>query len=178
MDHRKLLRTLALCVLVSLEWQIVSLSNVSDIGRLHDSKTSFYLLIYLLVIILKNLFNLPTSSNKLTVVFPNSFFAKQVYHPLSFKEAFWTSRVELFIVLLQLAQFRLCHVTTAGGFPTSTGQPIDLSSPSSNSMVELERVADGLSKPKKGNIKTSLLVKIDNTWSTKVRYRNQTSKKC
>ena len=38
---------------------------------------------------------------------------------------------------------------TAGGFPISTGQPIDLSSPNSNSMVELDRVADGLSRYKK-----------------------------
>ena len=38
---------------------------------------------------------------------------------------------------------------TAGGFPTSTGQSIDLSSPNSNLMVELDRVADGLSRHKK-----------------------------
>ena len=35
---------------------------------------------------------------------------------------------------------------TAGGFPISTGQPIDLSSPNSNVMMEPDRVADGLSR--------------------------------
>ena len=49
------------------------------------------------------------------------------------------------VVLWQLVPFPLYHVMTAGGFPISTGQPIDLSSPNSNVMIELELVADGLS---------------------------------
>ena len=53
---------------------------------------------------------------------------------------------------------------TAGGFPTSTGQSIDLSSPNSNLMVELDRVADGLSKHKKVRERIAISVKTNIMW--------------
>ena len=58
---------------------------------------------------------------------------------------------------------------TAGGFPISTGQPIDLSSPNSNSMVELDRVADGLSRYKKVRERISISVETNITWTTELR---------
>ena len=50
------------------------------------------------------------------------------------------------LILLPQVPFTLYHVMTAGGFPISTGQSIDLSSPNSNFMVELDWVVDGLSR--------------------------------
>ena len=116
-----------------------------------------------------NLFNLPAISNKFTVVFPSSFFAKQVYHPLFLKATFWTSRVEQLVTFLPLVSFPLYHVMTAGGFPISTGQPIDLSSPNSNSMVELDRVADGLSRYKKVKERFAISMETNITRATELR---------
>ena len=58
---------------------------------------------------------------------------------------------------------------TAGGFPISTGQPIDLSSPNSNSMVELDRMADGLSRYKKVKERFAISVETNITWTTELR---------
>ena len=117
-----------------------------------------------------NLFNLPTISSKFTVAFPSSFFAKQVYHPLFLKATFWTSRVEQLVTFLPLVSFPLYHVISAGGFPLSTGQPIDLSSPNSNSMVELDRVADGLSRYKKVRERISISMDTNITGATELRF--------
>ena len=84
------------------------------------------------------------------VAFPNSFFAKQVYHPLSLEATFLTSRVEQLVIFLPLVSFPLYHVISAGGFPIFTGQPIDLSSPNSNLIMVLAWVADGASRNRTG----------------------------
>ena len=82
------------------------------------------------------------------VAFPHSFFAKQVYHPSSLEATFLTSRVEQLVIFLPLVSFPLYHVISAGGFPMSTGQPIDLSSPNSSLIMTLAWVADGAPRNK------------------------------
>ena len=80
---------------------------------------------------------------------PATFFAKHVYNPASLSVAFLTFKSRLFVMFLPLVAFPRYQEITAGGFPFTSRQGIDLSPPTSTSIVLLEAGADGLSGHKK-----------------------------
>ena len=83
------------------------------------------------------------------MAFPATFFAKHVYHPESLSVAFLTLKSTLFVMLSPLVAFPRNQDIAAGGFPITSRQRIDVSPPTSTSIVLVEVVADGLSGHKK-----------------------------
>ena len=83
------------------------------------------------------------------MAFPATFFAKHVYHPASLSLAFLTFKTKLFVMLSPLVAFPRYQEIAAGGFPITSRQGIDVSPPTSTSIILLKVVANGLSGHKK-----------------------------